>query len=289
MFAFCRQILESGDLATKLVEPAATDFASGNEPDPVATPPMRPSRDAEIHMRAGVEKLPRPGELGRPEARASCLARFAHHELMAVEMFAWAILRWPDAPESMRRGFLGILRDEQRHCRLYLERLAAHGSSLSDHVLSDSFWKHAVAISESPMGVAAFLASMGLTFEQGNLDFSPVYRDAFREAGDEESARACEIVHRDETQHVRFAAQALEELARADGDDHLDQVALYERAVPFPLCAARAKGRRFDAKARTEAGLSERFIEYVRVARSPQELRSKPERAQPDRSRDSDT
>ncbi len=115
---------------------------------------------------------------------------------------------------------------------------------------------------------------MGLTFEQGNLDFSPLYRDAFRQAGDASSADVCQQVHLDEIEHVRFAAGALRELSEsAEGSTDVE---LYERAAPFPLSAARAKGRRFDASARRQAGLSEEFIEYVRTARSPQELRNDP-------------
>ena len=55
-----------------------------------------PARDPGLEMRSGVEALPRPGALTSPQARAVCLARFAHHELMAVELFAWALLRWPE-------------------------------------------------------------------------------------------------------------------------------------------------------------------------------------------------
>lgn len=226
-------------------------------------------------MRAGVERLPRPRALVDPAARALCLARFAHHELMAVELFAWAILRWPELTHSLRCGLLGVLAEEQIHCRLYLERLASHGSDLSEHVLSDYFWKHVPQISASASGPAAFFAAMGLTFEQANLDFAPLYRDAFRAAGDEASARACERVHRDEIGHVRFALGALRTLAREPRGPEVvaGDIALYESAVPFPLCAARAKGRRFERAARVEAGLSTELIEHVRAARSPQELR----------------
>jgi uncharacterized ferritin-like protein (DUF455 family) len=180
----------------------------------------------------------------------------------------------------VQRGLLGILADEQIHCRLYLARLAAHGSDLGEHVLSDYFWKHARAISDSPAGAAAFLAAMGLTFEQGNLDFSLLYRDAFRQAGDEASARVCERVHRDEIEHVRFAARELRELAPGS-DGGITDIELYERCVPFPLSASRAKGRRFDAAARHEAGLSHEFVAYVRGARSPQELRRSDRPARP--------
>jgi uncharacterized ferritin-like protein (DUF455 family) len=271
---FCLQILEAGDLESKLAPPSARVFDRPPDPETTPPPPLRPSRKPALDMRGRVERLPKPGELRSPEARALCLARFAHHELMAVEMFAWALLRWPALPHSIQCGLLGVLRDEQRHCRLYLERLEEHGSKLEDHVLSDYFWKHVPAISQSPAGPAAFFASMGLTFEQGNLDFAPLYRDAFREAGDSLSADVCTRVHRDEIEHVRFAAESLRALS---GSPHASSdVELYERATPCPLCAARAKGRRFDTAARRQAGLSEEFIDYVRRARSPQELRSDP-------------
>ena len=272
---FCRKLLVAGDLETKLAPPPREAFEAAKGGDAFAEPvPDRPARAPGLEMRGGAPRLPRPGECLAHEARAICLARFAHHELMAVEMFAWALLRWPELPAGVRRGLLGILAEEQTHCRLYLERLSAHGSRLENQVLSDYFWKHAPAIAGSPAGPAAFFAAMGLTFEQGNLDFAPLYRDAFREAGDEESARVCERVHRDEIAHVRFAATALRDLSRnPEPGPPATDVELYERSVPFPLSAARAKGRRFDAKARREAGLSPGFIDYVRRARSPQELR----------------
>ena len=283
MRRFCSQLLLAGDLETKLAPPPREAFETTDEGgDPSIPGPDRPARAAGLSLGEGALPLPRPGELTRPEARAVCLARFAHHELMAVEMFAWALLRWPRLPTRMRRGLLGILADEQIHCRMYLERLGAHGSRLQDHVLSSYFWKHVPAIDASPAGPAAFFAAMGLTFEQGNLDFAPLYRDAFRQAGDEASALVCERVHRDEISHVRFAAGALRELsAGTAGPSAVSDVALYERSVPFPLSASRAKGRRFDASARREAGLSPAFIEYVRRARSPQELRGRAQPADP--------
>jgi hypothetical protein len=51
-----------------------------------------------------------------------------------------------------------------------------------------------------------------------------------------------------------------------------DDVEAYTEAVPFPLSAARAKGKRFDVPARRRAGLSPDFIDHVRRARSTQEL-----------------
>ncbi len=273
--AFCRRILECGDLDAKLA-PAEADVKATAA---VAEPALwlaAPARSPSLALRTGADPLPRPGELGSGDARARCLARFAHHELMAVELFAWALLRWPALPVSIRRGWLATLADEQRHCSMYLERLRAHGSRLEEHVLSDYFWKHAPAIAASPHGPSAFLCAMGLTLEQANLDFTLLYRDGFREAGDEQTARVCQHVHDDEVVHVRRAWIAFGEIS----PDDADAVDGYAEAVPFPLAAARAKGRRFDVAARRRAGLSDRFIEHVRVARSSAELapRSRPPR-----------
>ena len=76
-------------------------------------------------------------------------------------------------------------------------------------------------------------------------------RDAFREAGDAESARVFQVVHDDEVGHVRLAAAWLARL----GDPRRSEIERYDEAVPFPLSASRAKGRRFDVASRRRAGL----------------------------------
>ena len=258
----CIQILSEGDLEPKLASPLGL-------PDRDPGPERifeRPARGAGLEMRGGVERLPRPGALGDARARATCLRRFAHHELMAVELFAWALLAWPEVAPALRRGWCQAMADEQRHCRMYLARLAAHGEALRDEPLSGYFWKHVAGIHAHPRGPAAFLAAIGLTLEQANLDFTLVYAEAFRRAGDEASARVSEAVHADEQRHVRLAAEWLARLSPR-GESELDA---YRAAVPFPFEAARAKGRRFDADARRAAGLSDALIEHVRSSRPAQ-------------------
>jgi len=262
----CRRILECGELSAKL-EPLPSIAATARGGVERAIAIDRPARSPGLELAGGSNPLPRPGALTSPAARAECLARFAHHELMAVELFAWAILRWPQMPPALTAGFAAVLGQEQVHCGLYLERLADHGGSLSDFALSDYFWKHTAAIAAAPNGPVAFLCAMGLTLEQANLDFTLLYRDAFREAGDERSARVCQLVHDEEIEHVRLAAHWLRELEPTVESD----VERYRNAVPFPLSAARAKGRRFDRASRRRAGLSDDFIEFVRTARSTQE------------------
>jgi len=277
--AFCLQILERGDLESKLAPPL--DEAGSplvDDPSGPAVEIERPARNPGLRMRGGSDRLPRPGQLRDPLQRARCLARFAHHELMAVEYFAWALLRWPDLPAPLRRGFVSALADEQRHCRLYLDRLAAHGGDFSSDDHSDYFWRHAPAIAASPAGPRAFLAAMGLTLEQANLDFTLTYRDGFAEAGDHESAAVCQLVHDEEIAHVALAARWLERLDEAEPTPARTDLDRYLESVPFPLGPARAKGRRFEGSPRRRAGLSPDLIEYVRQARSSQE-RGDPEAA----------
>lgn len=273
--AFCLRLLEAGDLETKLAPPTLPDgsFLDDDTPGPAVLIDA-PARDEGLALAAGAGPLPRPRELASPEARARCLARFAHHELMAAELFAWALLRWPELPGGLRRAWLGALADEQRHCGLYRERLLALGSDLPDHTLSDYFWKHAPAIAAAPDAPRAFLSAMGLTLEQANLDFTLVYRDAFRTVGDDATAAVCQQVHDDEIGHVRLAASWLAHLGAGDQSE----IERYTAAVPFPLSAARAKGRRFEVEPRRRAGLGEDFIAHVRDARSTQETRTNRER-----------
>ncbi|NNL66687.1 MAG: DUF455 family protein [Myxococcales bacterium] len=265
---FCWRILACGDLQTKLASaPSGLADAPGNQPIRV----MLPARTSRLALREGAPSLPRLAALVEPAARAQCLARFAHHELMAVELFAWAVLRFPAVPGSLRRGWLAVLAEEQTHCHLYLERLAALGADFDAYPVSDYFWRQLPALDAAPAGPRGFLCAMGLTLEQANLDFTLVYRDGFRAAGDEDSARVCERVHEDEIGHVRFARSWLLRLAPGARDD----ADAYEQAVPFPLSAARAKARRFDVASRRRAGFSEAFVERVRSARSSQETRSR--------------
>ncbi len=268
----CKRILTGGSLDAKLAPVAGDRAGSVLDSDPatrlVTDAMTRPARDPELRFARGGDPLPRPHQLGDPLARARCLARFAHHELMAVELFAWALLRWPELPREMGDDLLCTLADEQLHCALYVDRLAALDTTLAAHPSTDYIWRRCV-VAEGPR---AFLCAMGLTLEQANLDFSLRYAAAFHEAGDPESADVLERVHEDEVLHVASAAAWLRELD-ADRDD---EVARYEAAVPFPLSAARAKGRPFYPDPRRRAGLGERFIEHVRRARSRQELGGAP-------------
>ena len=190
--------------------------------------------------------------------RARILHALANHELQATELFAWAVLAFPETPVAFRRGLIQILAEEQKHLNLYRERLATHDLEFGDLGVTGHFWNQLDAMS-TPM---AFLCAMGLTFENANLDFAGEYAEAAIAAEDPETARALAIVHEDEERHVRFAYRWMQ---RFKNDDE-SVLEAYERTIQFPLCTARARGKTFDRDSRVRAGLDDEFIDALEAA-----------------------
>jgi uncharacterized ferritin-like protein (DUF455 family) len=250
--AYARRLLEADDLDTKLAPPPA---GLPDEPRAPATRVAAPARPAKLAIASSrAVKVPPLEGMRDPTQRGRILHALANHELQAAELFAWALLAFPQAPASFRRGLLGILADEQRHCRMYLARLAALGGRFGDYPVTGHFWNKLDGV-KTPL---QFVCTMGLTFENANLDFANEYAAAARDAGDAQTAAILEEVHDDEVRHVAFAWRWLSQLA-GDGDART----IYLANVDFPLGPARARGVTFDRDSRRRAGLDEAFIEML--------------------------
>lgn len=267
---FCQRVLCGGELADKLLSPRGPDgkllpFVPDLPSLPSLPPGGSPARAGVLQIREGATALPRLSQLTDPVARAQCLERFAHHELQAIELYAWMLLAYPELPLGLRRALLLTLEEEQTHLQLYIDRMRDFDWYLGASPLTDYLWQHHQGIARSPEPGLSFLCAMGLTFEQANLDFALLFRDGFRRAGDEQSALLMQRIHDDEIRHVRIANNWLRKLKRPAHTD----VQTYVESVPFPLSAARAKGRRFIVASRQQAGLSDGMIALVRAARPP--------------------
>ncbi len=94
-------ILSADRLEDKLFCPEVlTDFSPG--PALFWKEPTRPpGMGFEKHTRR--DKLPRVNEMNNADKRAVCLHRFAGHELLAVEIMAYALLAFPEAPPHFRK------------------------------------------------------------------------------------------------------------------------------------------------------------------------------------------
>jgi uncharacterized ferritin-like protein (DUF455 family) len=250
---YALSIVEGTTLAAKLVPPPAELDLEGGV---VSHVPLAPGRPKELVIVPGKQaRVPPIAGMADPAQRARIIHALANHELQAIELFAWALLAYPDAPLAFRRGLVAILADEQRHLELYRCRLAAHGAAFGDFPVTGHFWNKL----DHLVGPLEFVCAMGLTFENANLDFAGDYATAARAAGDTATAEVLDRVHTDEIAHVHFAWIWLAKLS--DGDD--DAWTRYLAHVKPPLGPHRARGARLDREARRRAGLDEHFIDML--------------------------
>lgn len=249
---FAERLIRATTLDGKLAAPPVGAVMDDPLPPLMLTAPGRPPELAIAPGRA--VRVPPVAGMRDPEQRGRILHALANHELQAIELFAWALCAFPDAPPPFRTGLCAILREEQRHCELYLKRLRAHGVAFGSQPVTGHFWGKLDQLA-TPL---QFVCAMGLTFENANLDFCQDYAAAARAAGDLATAAVLDQVHEDELGHVRFAVTWLGKLA--PGRPPLE---VYLETVRFPLGPARARGREFDAAARRRAGLDEEFIAHL--------------------------
>ena len=130
--------------------------------------------------------------------RGFLLHFFLNHELLALEIMAMVILKFPELPDSFKRSLLKTMRDEQKHASLYIKSMKEFGVEPGQMPVNRFFWDCFKDI-DDPL---KFITGMSLTFEQANLDFSLYYKEAFEKIGDESTAAVLDEVYQDEISHV---------------------------------------------------------------------------------------
>jgi len=189
--------------------------------------------------------------------RGLVLHFFANHELLALELLALALLKFPDAPPKFRRGLIATLKDEQKHLGLYIDRMKEIGVGFGEIPVSDFFWR-SISGMETPLD---FVTRLSLTLEQANLDYAPHYRDLYKRLGDEATAALMGQVYRDEIRHVRYGLNWFETWR----DPAHSQWEAYRDSLSKPLTPNRAKGIGFNVEGRRRAGLSDEFIAELEI------------------------
>jgi uncharacterized ferritin-like protein (DUF455 family) len=261
---YARSIVLSGALVAKLAPPPArfTDERAGS-----GDAPSGPGRDPDIAIETDSrkkKKVPPAGGYLDPAQRGRILHALANHELQAIELFAWALLAFPTAPQAFRRGLLAVLAEEQKHFRLYQQRLEAHGLEFGALPLSGYFWTRARTLT-TPL---EFVCAMCLTFENANLDHALALEAAALRAGDAATARVLRIVHDDELGHVRFGLRWLEQW-KEPNESVFDA---WRKHLAFPLRPELARGEDFHPDSRRAVGLDETFIASLAAAQRPRAL-----------------
>jgi uncharacterized ferritin-like protein (DUF455 family) len=248
-------ILASDTLAGKLAQPSIlTDEVPGLPliwGNPIRPPGMSFSKHSKE------EKLPSFQELHSQDKRAVCLHRFAGHELLAVEIMAFTLLAFPDAPKHFRKGLANTLAEEQGHVQLYMQRMDELGIRFGDLPLYRHFWKHTPHIT-SPLH---YISLMSLTFEMANLDFAPMYGKTFLHHGDEASSKLMAVILKDEIAHVGFGWNWLK---RFKGKEETEWEAWEKSLSSTLLTPKRAKGFVMLEEPRFRAGIPEEWVKKLK-------------------------
>jgi uncharacterized ferritin-like protein (DUF455 family) len=212
-----------------------------------------PHREKKITLTSEQVKFPK-GHFHKPEKLAIALNSFANHELLATEIMANMLLFFPHETQEQKRfkrGIFSALRDEQKHLKLYVDRLNEIGYEFGDFPLNDYFWRQSKKITSE----SEYLSIMSITFEGANLDFAALYRDEFKKIEDFKTAEILETVLKDEISHVAYGVQWL---SKWKEDKSLWQY--YLDNLPYPLTPARAKGKSFNQVDRLKAKMDETFL-----------------------------
>ena len=251
---FAERILLSESLDEKLTRAAKswTDERPGE-----AWRPERPARSVELRFaaRRTAPTMPKPGAFKEVKKRAIAHHIMANHELQALEVMAWVLVAFPEAPAEFRRGMIDVMLDEQRHTRLHIERSEALGLRFGELPVNSYIWQKAQQFES----VLDYLAGLPLVFEGANLDHTLEFAALFEQAGDDRSAAIMRAIHHDEIHHVAFGLEWLRKLKSPEQSEW----DAFQSHLKWPLRAEKARGDVFQKEARRAAGMSEEFIERL--------------------------
>ncbi len=251
--AWCRAFLVADGLNDKLRPqrpPNATETTAW-EPDAPAERWAKPSRPQELTVVERSQKTPGRGAMQHTNRRAELLHTLAHHELQAAELFAWAILAFPETPIEFRAGLLRLAQEELGHLALYIGHLEKLGHQFGEWPVRDWFWTR-MHRCDTPL---QFVAFVGLGLEGANLEHTARFADWFREAGDLAGAAILDRVEQDEVGHVSFARRWFETFQ--GGPLRFSD---WSAQLPSPLTPAVFRGTPLNQSARLRAGLSPDFL-----------------------------
>ncbi len=256
------QIVFGTTIEDKLAVPGRLSFDAFDGPDVSSLgSPCRPVGLQMQHAAGQGNQPPAESRLESESGRGQLLHFLANHELLATELMALVLLKFPNAPRAFRQGVLVTLQEEQEHTRMYLRRMGECGVEFGSFPLSGQFWR-VVEPMQSPMD---FVSRLSLTFEQANLDYSFHFASVFRKIGDTSTADILQRIYEDEIGHVQHGLHWFRQWKNPDQSDW----DAYQETLEFPMSPQRGKGAgcEFNRLGRIEAGLSEHFIDSIEVFR----------------------
>lgn len=261
---FAEQIVFGKTLEDKLLVPGRLthDGDVRNRPDVRSL--VSPGRPLGLQMRhdpISTGSPPSDDQLENERDRGQLLHFLANHELLATELMALVLLKFPDAPHAFRQGILVTLQEEQEHTRMYIKRMRECGVEFGAYPLGGRFWR-IVEPMQSPMD---FVSRLSLTFEQANLDYSLHFSKVFGRLGDSETAGLLQKIYEDEIGHVKHGLHWFRQWKDPEQTDW----EAYQDSLEYPMSPQRGRGPRaaFNREGRVLAGLTDDFIDSIEVFR----------------------
>lgn len=254
--AFAERVLLSDSLEVKIQRMSETLTDENPGPSIRLPEPVRPA-NLQFAPRRAAPSMPHPSNFSDPRKRAIAHHILANHELQALEVMAWVLLAFPDAPTEFRMGLVEVMADEQRHTRMHADQAADLGIQFGDLPVNCYIWKKA----QDFQSVLDYLAGIPLTFEGRNLDHTLEFEEYFAAAGDSRSAAIMKAIHKDEIHHVAFGLKWLRILkpaAQSEWDAYVEH-------LHWPLRPEKSVGDIFHEAPRIAAGMSREFIERLQA------------------------
>lgn len=257
----CEQIFGGNRLEDKLA--SATQIQFGPRPSSLLLPNSlvlltNPGREKSLQFSPLKTPFPKSQDFAHTRKRAEALHFFANHELLAIEIMAATLLKFPDLESSIQQGIYKTIQDEQKHFKLYLMRMNELGLEFGELPLNGFFWRFFKDIT-SP---AHYFAIMSLTFEGANLDFAWHYSQLMAQYQDIQTQKLLQEVLADEITHVSAGRHFLS--SQPDLSKYQNSLwEYYQSLLCLPLSARHSKGKFFRPQLRLECGFDVDFVEKL--------------------------
>lgn len=220
------------------------------EPAPPVGTPGRPPNPKLVSP----QEVPRR-RLGSQQGRAALVHAIAHIEFNAINLALDAAWRFRDLPEQFTLDWLSVAADEARHFCLLDTRLGELGAAYGDFPAHNGLWDMAVRTAGSCLERMALVPRV---LEARGLDVTPGMIERLRQAGDQETIAALEIILAEEVRHVEIGTRWFHYCCEREG---LDPDTTFLKLLDE--CFNGGLRGPFNVSARTSAGFSERELEAI--------------------------
>jgi uncharacterized ferritin-like protein (DUF455 family) len=223
------------------------------------TAPDQPPRENMVEVKPGA--MPKTGKGGSQKSRIAMLHALANIELWAIDLAIDICVRFStfktteESPHELPRAYfhdwLKVASDEAKHFSLLRTRIEEMGSHFGELPVHHGLWQSAT---ETAHDLRSRISIIALVHEARGLDVNPMTIQKFRNAGDQESVEALEVIHNDEITHVTTGHRWLTWICAQEGTDPVqvfrDNVSKHFRgSIQGP----------FNEEARLQAGMDRRY------------------------------